>query len=69
MKYVASREDGFRPHWVFTGSDDVLRNLVLDKGLAMTRELDALLRGESITRSTSCCARSIPIRTPCGPCC
>jgi hypothetical protein len=53
MKYVASREDGFRPHWVFTGSDDVLRNLVLDKGLAMTRELDALLRGESITRAVS----------------
>jgi hypothetical protein len=53
MKYVASREDGFRPHWVFTGSDDVLRNLLLDKGLAMTRELDALLRGESITRAVS----------------
>jgi hypothetical protein len=49
VSYVSRRDQGFRPYWVFTGADDVLRSLVLEKGHAMTRELEALIRGESIT--------------------
>ncbi|MCU0691620.1 MAG: AAA family ATPase, partial [Polyangiaceae bacterium] len=53
MSYVARADQGFRPYWVFTGSDDVLRSLVLEKGHAMTREIEALIRGESVTHVVS----------------
>jgi len=53
VSYVSRRDQGFRPYWVFTGADDVLRSLVLEKGHAMTREIEALMRGESITRVVS----------------
>jgi hypothetical protein len=53
MAFLDEPDQGFRPYWVFTGSDDVLRSLVLEKGHAMTREIEALIRGESVTHVVS----------------
>ena len=53
MEYAASPQAGFKPYWVWTSSDDVLRSLVLEKKLAITRDLEALIRGETVSKVVS----------------
>ena len=53
MMYAKHRSQGFKAHWVNTSSDDVLRSLVLEKGLAMTKDLEAVIRGETVTKVIS----------------
>ena len=48
LSYAKSRDREFLPHWINTGSNDVLRSLVFEKGRAITQELEALLRGETV---------------------
>ena len=42
--------DGFRPYWINTASDDILRDLLVRAGLGVHDDLSALIRGEAIDR-------------------
>ena len=53
LSYAKSQDREFLPHWLNTGSDDVLRSLVFEKGRAITQELEALIRGETVSRVIS----------------
>ena len=53
MMYAKHRSQGFKAHWVLTSSDDVLRPLVLEKKFAITQDLEALIRGETVSKVIS----------------
>ncbi len=48
LSYLSSPDDGLRPYWVNTASDEILRELLVGSGLGVHEELSALLRGEPI---------------------
>jgi hypothetical protein len=50
LSYAKNHEDGCRPYWVSTGSEDVLRELVLDKGQVVAEEMQSLLGGRAIDK-------------------
>lgn len=50
VNYFAAPENGFRPYWVATGSDDIVRGLLLGGGPGLRADLEALLRGEEIEK-------------------
>ena len=51
--FLDAPEDGLRPYWVFTSSDDALRQLVFERRAAVGAEVEALLRGESVQQEVS----------------
>lgn len=51
LMYASEPEQGCRPYWVFTGSEDVLRELILKRGHRMDEELEALLRGDAVAKT------------------
>ena len=53
MAYAADRDEGFKAYWVHTSSDDVLRELVLEKKFAITHDLEAVIRGETVSKVIS----------------
>ena len=50
LMYASKRSQGCRPYWVFTGSEDVLRELILKRGHRMDEELEVLLRGDAVAK-------------------
>jgi hypothetical protein len=48
LNFALHPEQGFRPYWVFTSSDDVLRGLVLERGYPITKEVATLLGGGTL---------------------
>ena len=50
LMYASKPSQGCRPYWVFTGSEDVLRELILKRGHRMDEELEVLLRGEAVPK-------------------
>ncbi|HSN98538.1 MAG TPA: AAA family ATPase, partial [Candidatus Nanopelagicales bacterium] len=50
----AERPDlGLKPYWVQTSADDILRELVLERGYPVLDEMAALLRGEALVREVN----------------
>lgn len=50
LNYVYNREDGFRPYWVNTSNNDLIRQLLTDCGSDAKQDLERLVRGESIRK-------------------
>ena len=50
INFAAKPDQGFRPYWVFTAADDVLRGLVLEREHAVAGDFEALLRGEAVDK-------------------
>jgi hypothetical protein len=50
LKFLDDSEKRPQPHWVSTGSDDVLRRLVTNGKLGSMSDQEALLRGESVEK-------------------
>ncbi|EYF01875.1 PD-(D/E)XK nuclease domain-containing protein [Chondromyces apiculatus] len=53
LSFAERPEQGFKPYWVQTSTDDILRELVLERGYPVLDELGQLLRGESLTREVN----------------
>lgn len=53
LNYLHHPQDGLRPYWVNTASDDILQELLIGRGLGVQDDLSALLRGESIRKPIS----------------
>jgi len=53
LNALANPDDGMRPYWVNTASDDILRELLVEAGLGVHAELEALIRGEAIRQPIS----------------
>lgn len=50
VNFLASTDRVFRPYWVATGSDDVLRSLMIQHGHGIFGDLEELLRGAEIEK-------------------
>ena len=50
LNFLASEDKVFRPYWVHTSSDDLLRRVIFAHGLGQHGELEALLRGDTIEK-------------------
>jgi hypothetical protein len=50
LNFLASRDRIARPYWVNTASDDLLRELLVYRGVAELPDLEALLRGEPVVK-------------------
>jgi len=53
VRYFDQPENGARPYWVQTSSDDIVRELLLESGSDVTTSVEALLRGDSVQQSIS----------------
>jgi hypothetical protein len=53
LNYAKRPGEGCRPHWVYTGSEDILRELMLERGHRMDEELETLLAGGAISKVVS----------------
>lgn len=53
LSYLRSTVDGFKPYWVNTASDDLLRDLLIRQGPGLHQELAELIRGGEIDRPIS----------------
>jgi hypothetical protein len=51
LRFLFQLEDGFLPHWLNTGGDDLLRSLLLEGPAAARMEMDALLHGGAVERT------------------
>ncbi len=50
LNYLAHPEDGLKSYWIQTSSDDLLRELLIERGRLTEPDLEALLRGGSVTK-------------------
>lgn len=51
LSFVVSEDHGFRPYWTSTGSDDLLRNLLLQTGGSeLHTDMETLLSGGSVEK-------------------
>ncbi|MBI4602412.1 MAG: AAA family ATPase [Planctomycetes bacterium] len=50
LSFTAHRGDRPRAYWVNTGGDALIRNLLIESGLEIQNDIEALLRGESIEK-------------------
>jgi hypothetical protein len=44
LNYVSSPEDGLKPYWVNTSSNDLIRKLIIDKGFGLQGDMENLLK-------------------------
>ena len=51
VNFLASQDRVLRPYWVQTASNDILRDLLVDRGMAGQSDLETLLRGGSVTKA------------------
>ena len=51
LNFLNSQDRLPRPYWVQTASDDILRELLIERGMLDHEDLQALLRGETITKA------------------
>ena len=51
--YLAVPGDGLRPYWVNTASDEILRSLLIRRGLGLHEELSTLVKGGEILQPLS----------------
>ena len=50
LSFLASADRAFRPHWVSAGGHDLIRELLIEQGLDLHLDLEALLAGEALDR-------------------
>ena len=53
LQYAGSPRDGFRPHWVNTSDNVLLRKLFFEGGGHIRNEIDALIQGQWLTKVIS----------------
>jgi hypothetical protein len=53
LNFARSPDTGPKPYWVFTSSEDVLRQLVLGRGQEVLGAFEALLQGETVRQRIS----------------
>ncbi|MBM4319676.1 MAG: hypothetical protein FJ125_06885 [Deltaproteobacteria bacterium] len=53
LSYARQPDRGFQPHWVLTSANDVLRTVVFEQPPAMAGDVEALLKGEVLTRQVT----------------
>ncbi|MEK7745521.1 MAG: AAA family ATPase, partial [Elusimicrobiota bacterium] len=50
LSYIKHKSEPVQPYWVNTGGDALIRKLLIDSGLEIENDIEALLRGESIEK-------------------
>jgi hypothetical protein len=50
LSFVADAARLLRPHWLMTASDDLLRQLLLERGYGLTDDMELLLKGEGLEK-------------------
>lgn len=53
LAYLKRDEEEPAPYWVSTSGNELLRDLLLQQGLGLSADMEALLRGEAIEREVS----------------
>lgn len=53
LSFAQRPQDGFRPYWVLTSAEDVLRPQVFERRAAVAGGVEVLLRGEALTCEVS----------------
>ncbi|GDX80603.1 hypothetical protein LBMAG42_24140 [Deltaproteobacteria bacterium] len=53
LSYLAAMSDGFKPYWINTASDEILRRLLIGAGLGIQAELAALVAGGELVEQVS----------------
>lgn len=53
LSYLSATADGFKPYWINTASDEILRKLLIGAGLGIQAELSDLVAGREITEPVS----------------
>ena len=53
LSYLSATADGFKPYWINTASDEILRKLLIGAGLGLQEELSELVAGREITAPVS----------------
>jgi len=48
--YIADEQQRLLPYWLMTGSDDLLRDLMIRRGHGLTQDMETLLTGEALER-------------------
>ena len=51
LNFLASQDRLPRPYWVQTASNDILRELLIERGIAAAPDLETLLRGGTVTKA------------------
>ena len=51
LNFLVSMDRLPRPYWVQTASDDILRELLIERGMLAQADLEALVRGEAVTQA------------------
>ncbi len=50
LRHIYTREDGFKPHWVNTASNEIIQNLINKSDPVLKKEFHLLLLNQSITK-------------------
>ncbi|RLD59130.1 MAG: AAA family ATPase [Bacteroidetes bacterium] len=50
-KYISNKEDGFRPYWINTSSNEIIHELISESPLSVKKNLEKLLNKEPFKRS------------------
>jgi len=53
LSYLSATSDGFKPYWINTASDEILRRLLIGAGLGIQAELAALVAGGELVEQVS----------------
>ena len=53
LSYLSAMSDGFKPYWINTASDEILRKLLIGSGLGIQADLGALVAGGEIEKQVS----------------
>lgn len=53
LSYLSAISDGFKPYWINTASDEILRRLLIGAGLGIQAELAALVAGGDLVEQVS----------------
>lgn len=51
INYADRADEGFRPYWVNTSGNDLIRGMVTRSGRSVKEDMERLLQGESVTKS------------------
>ena len=53
LSYLSARKNGFKPYWINTASDEILRKLLIGSGLGIQADLGTLVAGGEIEKQVS----------------
>ena len=50
LNFLADDSHAFQPYWITTGSDDIIRSLIIERGRASVPDIEDLLHGRTIEK-------------------